>query len=65
MRIILNGESTDIINVNTVDDLIRELNLKGRLAVEVNQQIVPRSLFHSQKISTGDRIEIVHAIGGG
>ena len=65
MQIILNGESTDVANVGTVNDLVRELKLKGRLAVEINRQIVPRSLFHSQKIKPGDEIEIVHAIGGG
>lgn len=65
MQIILNGNSTDITNVSTVDDLIRELKLQGRMAVEINRQIVPRSLFHSQKINPGDEIEIVHAIGGG
>lgn len=65
MQIILNGNSTDIIDVITVDDLIRELKLQGRLAVEINRQIVPHSLFHLQKINPGDKIEIVHAIGGG
>ncbi|MEE9552571.1 MAG: sulfur carrier protein ThiS [Gammaproteobacteria bacterium] len=65
MQIILNGEPFDIDETNTIDDLLTKLELNGRLAVEINHQIVPRSLFHSHIINPGDRIEIVHAIGGG
>jgi sulfur carrier protein len=36
-----------------------------RLAVEVNQEIVPRSTYAAHRLRTGDRVEIVHAIGGG
>jgi sulfur carrier protein len=36
-----------------------------RVAVELNQEIVPRSRHASQSLADGDRLEIVHAIGGG
>ena len=52
-------------DVSTVESLIKHLELSGRLAIEINQQIVPRSEFSARTIADGDVIEIVHAIGGG
>ena len=65
MHIQLNGNPLSIDNITTIQDLVDDLNLSGRLAVEVNHQIVPRSLFQSHILNSGDIIEIVHAIGGG
>ena len=49
-----------------VADLVRELALEGRrVAVEMNGQIVPRSRHSETLLSTGDRIEVVVAVGGG
>jgi thiamine biosynthesis protein ThiS len=42
------------------------LGLKSdRIAVELNGEIVPRSTWNETGISTGDRLEIVHFVGGG
>jgi len=65
MHIQLNGNSLSIDDITTVQDLLDMLKLSGRLAIEVNQQIVPRSLFQSYILNPGDNIEIVHAVGGG
>ena len=65
MQIQLNGNTLTLDNISTVQDLLEELKLSGRLAVEVNQKIVPRSKFMSYELKSGDAIEIVHAIGGG
>jgi sulfur carrier protein len=65
MQVIINGEQTTLTDVRTVDDLIHNLELDGRIAVEINRQIVPRSKFSSYHLNDGDIIEIVHAIGGG
>ena len=65
MQIKLNGNTHNLDEVTTVANLISELNLTGRLAVEINEEIVPRSLFAERKIKPGDIVEIVHAIGGG
>jgi sulfur carrier protein len=49
-----------------VADLIDQLSLTGkRLAVEVNEDIVPRSQHAERRLNDGDRVEVVHAIGGG
>ena len=65
MQITLNGKTCSIEKIVTVQDLLEELQLSGRLAVEVNQEIIPRSLFKTHEIHAGDSIEIVRAIGGG
>ncbi|MFT5425105.1 MAG: sulfur carrier protein [Gammaproteobacteria bacterium] len=65
MQITLNGESIDLDNSVNIDQLLSKLELSGRLAVEVNQRIIPRSLFSTYEIESGDHVEIVTAIGGG
>jgi sulfur carrier protein len=66
MRIQLNGEPFELPDGQTVADLIGRLDLSGRrVAVELNQDIVPRSQHAATALSEGDRVEVVHAIGGG
>ena len=65
MQIILNGESIELDNQVNIVQLLSQLEISGRLAVEVNQRIIPRSLFSTYEIKSGDNIEIVEAIGGG
>lgn len=50
----------------TLEGLLKALGLSGRrIAVEINQEIVPHSQHGDRQLADGDRIEIVHAIGGG
>ncbi len=66
MNIILNGEPREVAPDLTVKQLISELGLaNGRLAVEVNLEIVPRSQHADTRLKADDRVEVVHAIGGG
>lgn len=66
MHIQLNGESFELPDGQTVADLIARLDLTGRrVAVELNLDIVPRSQHAATALSEGDRVEVVHAIGGG
>jgi sulfur carrier protein len=66
MHIQLNGESFELPGGQTVADLLVRLDLAGRrVAVELNLQIVPRSQHASTPLAEGDRVEVVHAIGGG
>ncbi len=66
MQILLNGETTTIEDGLTVQALLQQLELVGRrIAVEVNEEIVPRSEHDSHQLAADDRVEIVHAIGGG
>lgn len=66
MNIRLNGEDYLLDQGVTVAALIDRLALKGRrLAVEVNEEVVPRSRHAEHRLEEGDRVEVVHAIGGG
>ena len=66
LQLIINGEARAFENVATVTALVAALGLDGRkVAVERNLEIVPRSAYHSTTLTDGDRIEIVHFIGGG
>ena len=66
MHIVLNGEQRGLEKALTLGGLIDQLALTGkRLAVEVNEEVVPRSLLVEYPLHDGDRVEIVHAIGGG
>lgn len=66
MRIIVNGEPRQMPNGATADKLVEMLELRGRrLAMEVNGEIVPGSMHPACRLNEGDRVEIVHAVGGG
>jgi sulfur carrier protein len=66
MEILINGEPKQVREGASIAALIQDLGLVGkRVAVEVNQEIVPRSTFAERTVQAGDRIEIVRAIGGG
>ena len=62
----VNGAARPLAGAATVTDLVRELALEGkRIAVELNGEIVPRSRYDATRLSAGDRLEIVGAVGGG
>lgn len=64
--ITVNGREYDISSGLTVGTLLdRENYRRHHVAVELNGRIVPRAEFDSTAISDGDRIEIVHFVGGG
>ncbi|GEN26191.1 sulfur carrier protein ThiS [Halomonas cupida] len=66
MQIQLNGEPHALDREQSVAELVETLGLGGRrIAVELNENIVPRSLHTETLLSDGDSVEIVHAIGGG
>ncbi len=66
MQIQLNGEARTLEAEASVAQLVETLGLAGRrIAVEVNEEIVPKSAHGETRLAEGDRVEIVHAIGGG
>ena len=66
MRLIVNGESLEISNVETLQDLLKELQIEPqRVAVEINVSIIKKSDYSTFKLNEGDRVEIVNFIGGG
>jgi sulfur carrier protein len=67
MQLVVNGERRDVEPPPcTLADLVRTLGLEGRrIALEHNGVVVPKSLHASVELREGDRLEIVHAVGGG
>lgn len=66
MQITLNGTTFDLPDASRVSDLLELLDLRERrVAVELNQEIVPRSQHERTELRAGDCVEVVHAIGGG
>jgi len=66
MRIYVNGEAVELADTVTVADLVSTRQLTGqRIAVEINEELVPRSTHAEHRLQAEDRVEIVAAIGGG
>ena len=66
MRLVINGEERGFDGIADVAALVAALGLDSRkVAVERNLEIVPRSIYAGTALADGDRIEIVHFIGGG
>jgi thiamine biosynthesis protein ThiS len=66
ITIVLNGNNEQIDSNTSITQLLENLDLSDkRLAVEINQQIVPRSDFTGFILKEQDNVEIVQAIGGG
>ena len=66
MRIFLNGQLQQIGDQSSVQAMLAEMNLQDhRVAVEVNHEIVPRTLHAQVILAEGDRVEIIQAVGGG
>ena len=66
MQITVNGEARELQSAVTIAGLFSLLGLpNGKIAVERNLEIVPQSTYDEIILADGDRIEIVHFIGGG
>ena len=66
MEIIVNGSKRTVPEDYTAAQLVESLALgERRIAMEVNEEIVPRSRYPQHRFAQGDRIEIVPAVGGG
>jgi thiamine biosynthesis protein ThiS len=65
MKLIINGEEKDVAAA-TVADLVAQLGMKSdRVAIELNRDIVPRDRWNATSLNAGDKLEIVHFVGGG
>jgi sulfur carrier protein len=66
MKILLNGEPRTLASGASIADLLQAEGLAGRrVAVEVNGTIVPRGTHATHALADGDKVEVVHALGGG
>lgn len=66
MKLIINGEERQFGSPLTLAGLVEQLGMKqDRVAVELNREIVARDRWDETGLSDGDRLEIVHFVGGG
>lgn len=66
MKIYLNGSLTELPENSSVADILVLLEVVGRrVAVELNDHIVPKSQHSQVVLQDNDKVEVVHAIGGG
>ena len=66
MKIIVNGENKQVTDGYTAAELVEAMGLTDkRIAMEVNLEIVPRSTYPKYIFNADDKVEIVHAVGGG
>jgi thiazole synthase len=66
MKLIINGEDREFSSISTLSDLLVQLGMKpDRVAVELNRELAPRDRWSSTQLCDGDKLEIVHFVGGG
>lgn len=66
MQVVINGEDRIFESPLTLAGLIQVLGMKtDRVAIELNRDIVPRDQWDQTQLADGDRLEIVHFVGGG
>jgi sulfur carrier protein len=69
LEIVLNGQIrvfAELESRSTITQLIEALELKAdRVAIELNGSIAPRASWAETEVSTADRVELVHFVGGG
>ena len=66
MKVLVNGENRELSATLTLSQLLDQLGLAGkRIAVEINENIIPKSQHPETTLKEDDKVEIIHAIGGG
>ena len=66
IQIYINGKKKNINSNCNLIDILKKYSLINKLvAVEINQEVIPKSKYKTRKINKNDRIEILELIGGG
>ena len=66
MKIIVNGEEITLPENSNIEDLIAKLGFTNkRIAIEINEAIIPKSKHQSHPLKNDDRVEVINAVGGG
>ena len=66
MKIVVNGETREVRGEMALGELLESLSMPaGRIAVELNKEVVPKRTWPDVRVREGDRLEIVHFVGGG
>ena len=66
MQLVINGQEKVLQSSGNIAQMLNELEITGsHIAVALNFQVVPRSSYVQTPLHDGDKVEIVHAVGGG
>ncbi len=66
MKLTINGEDREFGSISAVSSLLEQLGMKAdRVAVELNRELIPRERWDATQLADGDKLEIVHFVGGG
>ncbi|MBW2375981.1 MAG: sulfur carrier protein ThiS [Deltaproteobacteria bacterium] len=65
MRLVVNGEERQVGQSTTVKQLLASMGLADTLVAVERNEVVPRAQHESAELTEGDRVEVVHFVGGG
>lgn len=66
MKVLINGETKEISNELNLSELLKHFSLpQERIAIELNKEVVRKKDWENIKIAEGDRLEVIHFVGGG
>lgn len=66
MKVLINGETKEISNELNLSDLLKHFSLPSeRIAIELNKEVVRKKDWENIKIAEGDKLEVIHFVGGG
>jgi len=66
VKIIVNGEEISLPEDSNIQDLVAKLGYKNkRIAIELNEAIIPKSKYQSHLLESLDKVEVINAVGGG
>ena len=66
MKVLINGETKEISGELNLSELLKRFSMPSeRIAVELNREVVRKKDWENTKITEGDRLEVIHFVGGG
>jgi thiamine biosynthesis protein ThiS len=66
MKLLINGETKEISGELNLTELLKHFSLpQERIAIELNKEVVRKKDWESIKVSDGDKLEVIHFVGGG
>jgi thiamine biosynthesis protein ThiS len=66
MKILINGETKELSGKLNLREVLQHFSLPNeRIAVELNREVVRKKDWETTKVSEGDKIEVIHFVGGG
>jgi len=65
MRLTVNGDEVEVQGVSTVEEYLTQLGVHRMIVVEHNGEIIRKERYADAELREGDRLEIVHMVGGG